>query len=56
MIDTVPEGAVRDATGAVVTHPKLVPLLECFDAALADDLNTAVALTVLEEAVSVKKR
>ena len=55
VIDTVPEGAVRDATGAVVTHPKLVPLLERFDAALADDLNTAVALTVLEEAVSVKK-
>ena len=55
LIDEVPDGATRAATAAVVTHPKLTPLLEKFDAALADDLNTAVALTVLEEAVAVKK-
>ncbi|OCC22717.1 cysteine--tRNA ligase [Croceicoccus estronivorus] len=35
--------------------PKLIPLLEKFDAAIADDLNTPIALTVLEEAVGMKK-
>ncbi len=54
-VDCVPDGATYADAGAVVTHPKLAPLLERFDAALADDLNTAVALTVLEEAVTVKK-
>ncbi len=38
-----------------VTHPKLVPLLDAFDAAMADDLNNPRALTVMEEALSVKK-
>lgn len=35
--------------------PKLAPLLERFDAAMCDDLNTPVALTVLEEAAALKK-
>jgi len=35
--------------------PKLTPLLEKFDAAIADDLNTPIALTVLEEVVGMKK-
>ncbi len=39
----------------VVTHAKLIPLLEKFDEALSDDLNTPVALTVLEETLGVKK-
>ena len=39
-----------DAPGA-----KFAALLERFDAAMSDDLNTAVALTVLEEAVGLKK-
>jgi len=34
---------------------RLAPLLERFDAALADDLNTAVALTALEDALAAKK-
>ncbi len=38
-----------------VTHPKLVPLLDAFDTAMADDLNTPRALTVFEEALAVKK-
>lgn len=38
-----------------VTHPKLMPLLERFDAAISDDLNSAVALTVLDEALAMKK-
>ncbi|MDX3901691.1 MAG: cysteine--tRNA ligase [Sphingobium sp.] len=36
-------------------HPKLVPLLEQFDAAIADDLMTPRALPLLEEAVGMKK-
>lgn len=34
---------------------KLLPLGERFDAAMADDLNTPVALTVLEEMLALKK-
>ena len=36
-------------------HPKLVPLLEQFDAAIADDLMTPRALPLLEEAIAMKK-
>ncbi|GAA4643338.1 cysteine--tRNA ligase [Pontixanthobacter gangjinensis] len=36
-------------------HPKFAPMLDKFDAAIGDDLNTAVALTALEEAIAVKK-
>ncbi|AKM07558.1 cysteine--tRNA ligase [Pelagerythrobacter marensis] len=36
-------------------HPRLVPFLERFDAAMADDLNTPLALTAFEEALSAKK-
>jgi len=35
--------------------PRFRSYLERFDAALSDDLNTAVALTVLEEVVALKK-
>ncbi|WP_230291738.1 cysteine--tRNA ligase [Croceicoccus sp. Ery5] len=55
LLGSVDDGATLAQAQAAVTHPKLVPLLEKFDAALADDLNTPVALTVLEEAVAVKK-
>ncbi|MCT2558344.1 cysteine--tRNA ligase [Tsuneonella sp. YG55] len=36
-------------------HPKLAPLLDKFDAAVSDDLNTAVALTAFDEALAMKK-
>ncbi|MET0361085.1 MAG: cysteine--tRNA ligase [Sphingobium sp.] len=36
-------------------HPKLVPLLEQFDAAIADDLSTPRALPLLEETIGLKK-
>ncbi|GGD67865.1 cysteine--tRNA ligase [Croceicoccus mobilis] len=55
VVDAAPDGAVLADTQTIVTHQKLAPLLEKFDAAVSDDLNTAVALTVLEEAVAVKK-
>ena len=36
-------------------HPRLAPLLELFDAAIADDLMTPRALPLLEEAIGMKK-
>ncbi len=53
--DAVEDGATLAGAQAAVTHSKLMPLLDRFDAALSDDLNTPAALTVLEEAVAVKK-
>jgi cysteinyl-tRNA synthetase len=48
--------ALRDVTAAeAVRHPKLLPLLERFEGAMSDDLNTPVALTVLDEALAMKK-
>jgi cysteinyl-tRNA synthetase len=42
-------------TAETVRNNKLTPLLAQFDAAVSDDLNTAVALTLLDEAVGTKK-
>jgi cysteinyl-tRNA synthetase len=36
-------------------HPKFSPMLTRFDEAMADDLNTPIALTALEDALAVKK-
>jgi cysteinyl-tRNA synthetase len=44
-----------DEIAAMDRHPRLHELLVKFDEALADDLNTPIALTVLEEALAVKK-
>ncbi len=41
--------------GGDAGHPKLAPAREKFAAAMADDLNTAVALTALEDVLSTKK-
>ena len=38
-----------------ITHPKLAPRLGQFDAAVSDDLNTAVTLTLLDDAIGMKK-
>ena len=47
---------LRDVAAAdAVRHPKLAPLLARFDEAVSDDLNTAVALTLFDEALAVKK-
>ncbi|MBO9670661.1 MAG: cysteine--tRNA ligase [Sphingobium sp.] len=43
------------AAAPAIRNPKLTELLERFDAAISDDLNTAVALTLLDEAVAIKK-
>jgi cysteinyl-tRNA synthetase len=37
------------------SHPKLQPSLNKFDQAIADDLNTPVALTALEDLLAIKK-
>lgn len=41
--------------GGSVEHPKFAPILERFAAAMSDDLNTSIALTALEDALSTKK-
>ncbi|RKF21141.1 cysteine--tRNA ligase [Altericroceibacterium spongiae] len=46
---------VQDAQEGADIHPKFAPLLDKFDAAMADDLNTPVALTAMEEALAMKK-
>ena len=43
------------AEPAAAAGPRFAPFIERFDAAVSDDLNTAVALTVLEEVVAMKK-
>jgi cysteinyl-tRNA synthetase len=35
--------------------PRFTPFIERFDAAISDDLNTAIALTAFEEALALKK-
>ena len=45
----------RDAGPAEPTDRRLTDLLAKFDAALSDDLNTPVALTLLEETAAMKK-
>ena len=46
---------VREAEAVPATDRRLADLLAKFDAAISDDLNTPVALTVLEEAAAMKK-
>lgn len=45
----------RASEGAAQPGPRFTPFLERFDAAVSDDLNTPVALTVFEEALNLKK-
>jgi len=45
----------RDAEPAEPADRRLIDLLAKFDAAMSDDLNTPVALTLLEEAAAMKK-
>ena len=45
----------RVGEGKAQPGPRLTPFLERFDAAVSDDLNTPVALTVFEEVLALKK-
>ncbi|MEI4505433.1 cysteine--tRNA ligase [Sphingopyxis sp. CCNWLW253] len=47
--------AARDVEAAEPTDRRLTDLLAKFDAAMSDDLNTPVALTLLEETAAMKK-
>ncbi|GAB4479001.1 MAG: cysteine--tRNA ligase [Erythrobacter tepidarius] len=48
-------GALADVSSQPEgVHPKFAPALAKFDEAMADDLNTPIALTALEEALAVK--
>jgi len=40
---------------ASAVHPKLAPMLETFEKAIGEDLNTAIALTALEDVLAAKK-
>ncbi len=47
---------IADApSGGATDHPKFAPVLEKFETAIADDLNTSIALTALEDALATKK-
>ena len=47
---------IKDAEPAgSIDHHKFAPVLEKFDAAMSDDLNTAIALTALEDTLATKK-
>jgi cysteinyl-tRNA synthetase len=47
---------LRDvAVAATTDHPKFAPALVKFEEAISDDLNTAIALTALEDAIATKK-
>ncbi len=46
---------LKDAASSTPDHPKFAPMREKFAAAMADDLNTPIALVALEEALAVKK-
>ena len=46
---------LKDVETGTPEHQKFDALLEKFDAAISDDLNTAVALTALEDALAMKK-
>lgn len=50
---------LNDEGGAVAEGiepgPKFTPLIEAFEAAISEDLNTSVALSVLEQVVALKK-
>ena len=46
---------LKDAASGAPDHPKFAPMREKFAAAMADDLNTPIALVALEEALAVKK-
>jgi cysteinyl-tRNA synthetase len=50
-------GQVKDRAeaGTIALGPRFATYLERFDAAVSDDLNTAVALTVFEEVLALKK-
>lgn len=54
-VEKLGDGAAGEAPAGDADHPRFAPMLEKFDAAISDDLNTAIALTALEEVLAMKK-
>jgi cysteinyl-tRNA synthetase len=54
-ISAAPEGGWTLERVEAEVGEKVRPLLEKFDVAIADDLNTAIALTVVEDILALKK-
>ncbi|MEJ2458876.1 MAG: cysteine--tRNA ligase, partial [Novosphingobium sp.] len=48
-------GRLKDVAPGEARHPKLMPMLEAFEKAIGEDLNTPVALTALEDVLAAKK-
>ena len=46
---------LADVEAGEARHQKLAPMLDAFDKAMSEDLNTPVALTALEDVLSAKK-
>lgn len=46
---------IREAAPEEIADRRLLDLLDKFDAAMSDDLNTPIALTLIEEAAALKK-
>ena len=55
LVMSVAQVRAQASPAETVTHPRLIELIEQFDTAVSEDLNTAVGLTLLEEAASMKK-
>ncbi|MEY3702397.1 MAG: hypothetical protein RLZZ561_17 [Pseudomonadota bacterium] len=55
LVMAVAQVRTQASPAETVAHPRLIALLDQFDAAVSEDLNTAVGLTLLEEAASMKK-
>lgn len=55
LVMAVAQVRTQASPAEAVTHPRLIGLLDQFEAAISEDLNTAVGLTLLEETASVKK-
>ncbi len=55
LVMAVAQVRTQASPAETVTHPRLIELLDQFDAAVSEDLNTAVGLTLLEQAASMKK-
>ena len=55
LVMSVAQVRAQASPADTVTHPRLIELIEQFDTAVSEDLNTAVGLTLLEEAASMKK-
>ncbi len=55
MVIAVEQLRASTAVASAVDHPRLIDLRMKFDAAMSDDLNTPVALTLLDETIAMKK-